>query len=175
MFPEIHHLRHCRCHTTRDGALITIHRTQAVVGVPLVPFTSQQRFNAAAIHRPPRCSGLRMLVQIFHLGIVSLQPGLHIHRHVLRVERSPIGIAQNGRNTVVGTGNDESLTFTHVEHVVAGRHHVRLFLVMTRGHQAQVLKDCCGTARTHKLRNLLASLVGSNGTSHRHHADKEHE
>ena len=176
IFPEKHHLCHCRSSTTRDGTAVAIHRTQTVVGVSLVPFCrSQQRINATATHRLLGCCGLRMLVQIFHLGVVFLQPGLHIHRHLLRVERATVRIAQHNRNTVIGTCNNVTLAFTYIKHIKTGSHHVISFLIMARGHQAQVLKDSCGTARTHHFRNFLASLVGSNRTSHRHHADTEHE
>ena len=62
-----------------------------------------------------------MLLQIFNLSGILGKPCLHIAGHVLDINGTLIGIAQDGRDTVITRSDDIAIMVSHIKYIVIGR------------------------------------------------------
>ena len=121
ILPEVHHLSHCCCDTTRQTRLVVIGRTLVPEWCVLIPNTRQQgRHNGRCPeHRRVVAQFLHFLVrmgqQVLNLLLVGAQPPTHVAGDAIHV-KGAVTVAQDLLGTVI-TGNDDKAATVIVEHV----------------------------------------------------------
>ena len=62
-----------------------------------------------------------MLPHELYLARIPVQPRLHVAGHVLDINGTLIGIAQDGRDTVITRSDNIPIMVSHIKYIVIGR------------------------------------------------------
>ena len=159
----IHDLRHCRCTAARHTFLSVIGGQQIIIRRALTPLCgNQRRHTSMCEHITTRHVGLRMLLDIFDLLGIALQPHSHITRNLVHVKSAMIRITQNRCRTIITAHDHITLILSGIKHIVIVGHllHAASACLRHRG--------LCRCQRTvlaflaHKLPRLLKRLFTGN-------------
>ena len=114
----VHHLRHCRSHTSRHRPFLIDEGTILVIRTILIPTCRNQRRYGSASRASP--VGLRNLVGSTGLYFcrIAIEQEAQSIRHILKRNASLIGIAEDGGVCVVATDNNKTFVGTDVEHKI---------------------------------------------------------
>jgi len=121
ILPLVEHLCQRCGSAARQAAAVTVHGALVVVGIALVPFGNEHRFDALGaitlerglFHFQPRVG-----LEVLHLLLVGIQPELHVLGQAAHVLQRTVTIGKDFLGTVVTSDNDKAAVGVH--HIISG-------------------------------------------------------
>ncbi len=155
----IHDLRHCRCTATRHTPLSVIGGQQIIIRCVLTPRCGDQRPHISMRRHIATCHHcLRMLLNIFDLLGIALQPRSHITRNLVHVKSAMIRITQNRCRTVITAHDHITLILSGIKHIVIVGHLLHAASACLRHRGLCCCQRTVLAFLTHKLPRLLERL-----------------